>query len=117
MSSGKAEDDVSGGPLDPHEVKIARKKEIQCLWDRNVCEHATGREARTQTGRNQSASNGSIKTRAPLSSHAIVHVWYARKCATRSFLGNGGFASFGVARQEDVPQVADHQLISIADVS
>ena len=52
MSSGKAEDDVSGGPLDPHEVKIARKKEIQCLWDRNVCEHATGREPRAQTGRN-----------------------------------------------------------------
>ena len=48
----EAEDDFSGGPLDLHEVKIARKKEIQCLWDRNVCEYATGREARTQTGRN-----------------------------------------------------------------
>ena len=30
----------------------------------------------------QLASNGSTPTRAPLSSHLIVHVWYARKCAT-----------------------------------
>ena len=27
------EDDVKGGPLDPHEVKAARQKEIQYLWD------------------------------------------------------------------------------------
>ena len=29
----QAEDDVKGGPLDPHEVKIDRQKEIQYLWD------------------------------------------------------------------------------------
>ena len=29
----EAEDDVKGGPLDPREVKNAREKEIQYLWD------------------------------------------------------------------------------------
>ena len=30
----EAEDDVKGGPLDPHEVEAARQKEIQRSWDR-----------------------------------------------------------------------------------
>ena len=48
----EAEDDVRGGPLDPHEVKTARQKEIQNLWDREVYEYATEAEARARTGRN-----------------------------------------------------------------
>ena len=47
----EAEDDVKGGPLDPPEVKTARQKETQNLWDREVCEYATEAEARARTGR------------------------------------------------------------------
>ena len=46
------EDDVKGGPLNPVEVKIARQKEIQYLWDREVYEYATEAQARARTGRN-----------------------------------------------------------------
>ena len=42
----------SEGPLDPHEVKTARQKEMQYLWDREVYEYATEGEARARTGRN-----------------------------------------------------------------
>ena len=34
----EAEDDVKGGPLEPHEVKNACEKEIKHLWDMEVCE-------------------------------------------------------------------------------
>ena len=42
----EAEDDVKGGPLDPHEVKNAREKEIEYLWDMEVYEYSTEAEAR-----------------------------------------------------------------------
>ena len=42
----EAEDDVKGGPWDPCEVKTAREKEIQYLWDMEVCEYSTEAEAR-----------------------------------------------------------------------
>ena len=45
----EAEDDVKGGPLDPHEVKNAREKEIKYLWDMEVYKYSTEAEARTQT--------------------------------------------------------------------
>ena len=48
----EADDDVKGGPLDLHEVKAARQKEIQCLWDMEVYEYSTEAESRTRTGRN-----------------------------------------------------------------
>ena len=48
----EAEDDVKGGPLDPHEVKIASQKKMRYLWDRNVYEYATEARTRAQTGRN-----------------------------------------------------------------
>ena len=48
----EAEDDVKGGPLDPHEVKAARQKEIQYLWDSEVYENSTEEEARARTRRN-----------------------------------------------------------------
>ena len=47
----EAEDDVTGGPLDPHEVKNAREKEIKYLWDVKVYEYSTEAEARARTGR------------------------------------------------------------------
>ena len=47
----EAEDDVKGGPLDPHEVKNACKKEIKYLWDMEVYEYSTEAEARARTGR------------------------------------------------------------------
>ena len=47
----EAEDDVKGGPLDPHEVKNAREKEIKYLWDMEVYEFSTEAEARARTGR------------------------------------------------------------------
>ena len=37
----EAEDDVNGGPLDPREVKNARKKEIKYLWCMEVYEYST----------------------------------------------------------------------------
>ena len=47
----EAEDDVKGGPLDPHEVKNAREKEIKYLSDIEVFENSTEAEARARTGR------------------------------------------------------------------
>ena len=39
----EADDDFKGRPLDPHEFKTARQKEIQFLWDREVYErHRSG---------------------------------------------------------------------------
>ena len=52
QQEGEAEDDVKGGPLDPHQVKIALQKEIQYLWDWEVYEYSTEAESRTRTGRN-----------------------------------------------------------------
>ena len=52
LTGVEAEDDVKGGPLDPHEVKAARQKEIQYLWDRKVYEYSTAAESRTRAGRN-----------------------------------------------------------------
>ena len=48
----EAEDDVKGGPLDPHEVKSVREKEMKYLWDMEVYEYCTEAEARARTGRN-----------------------------------------------------------------
>ena len=48
----EAEDDVKGGLSDPHEVKAARQKATQCLWDMQVCEYSTEAESRARMGRN-----------------------------------------------------------------
>ena len=47
----EAEDDVRGGPLDPHEVKNAREKKIKYLWEMEVYEYSTEAEAGARTGR------------------------------------------------------------------
>ena len=48
----ESEDVVKGGPLYPREVKAARRKEIQYLWDMEVYGYSTEAEARARTGRN-----------------------------------------------------------------
>ena len=63
LEEWEAEDDVKGGPLDPREVKAARQKEIQHLWDMEVYEYLSEAEARARTGRTQLASSGSIPTK------------------------------------------------------
>ena len=52
LEEWKAEDNVKGGLVDPREVKAARQKEIQCLWDMEVYEYSTEAESRAPTGRN-----------------------------------------------------------------
>ena len=47
LEEWETKDDVKGGPLDAHEVKIARQEEIQYLWDREVYEYSTEAESRT----------------------------------------------------------------------
>ena len=61
----EAEDDVKGGPLDPHDVKTAFQNEKGCLWDMEVYEYATEAEAREQDV-TQLASSGSIPTKVAL---------------------------------------------------
>ena len=50
--SGKLKTTSRAGPLDPHEVKAARQKEIQYLWDMEVYACSIEAESRTPTGRN-----------------------------------------------------------------
>ena len=47
----EAEDDDTGGSLDPREVKNALEKEIKYLWDMEVYEYSTETEAPARTGR------------------------------------------------------------------
>ena len=83
MSSGKPKMMSREGLWTPTRSKLPARRRF------GICgtETCTSMQLRPEHGRKrdatQLASNGSIKTRAPLSSHAIVHVWYARKCATR----------------------------------
>ena len=94
-------------PLHLHEVKIARHKEIQYLWDRNVYEYAPGAEARAQTGRNpvdlKWIDTNKSTTVSPRHRSRLVCTEVHHKGVEQVF-------------QEDVPQVADPLLISIADV-
>ena len=69
------EDDVKGGHLNPVEVKIARQKEIQYLWDREVYEYATEAEARARLGRNL------IPTKVAPKNRVTARVWCLWKCA------------------------------------
>ena len=103
----EAEDDVKGCLCTSHEVKIARHKEIQYLWDRNVCKYAPGAEARAQTGRNpvdlKWIDTNKSTTVCPRHRSRLVCTEVHHKGVEQVF-------------QEDVPQVADLLLISIADV-
>ena len=86
----EAEDDVTGGPLDPREVKIAREEGMQYLWDTEVCEYSTEAEARAQDA-TQLASSGSIPTKAAPKLHVIAFGVYggAPQKVETDLLGNG----------------------------
>ena len=121
----EAEDDVKGGPLDPREVKIAREKEIKYLWDMEVYEYSTEAEARARTGRNPvglkwiDTNQGSAE--APRYRSRLVCTEVRHKGVEPIFSATPPLETLrillGVACQEDVFQVEDPMLITIADVS
>ena len=121
----EAEDDVKGGPLDPHEVKIARQKEIQYLWDREVHEYSTEAESRTRTGRNRAGlkwidtNRGSAE--APHYRSRLVCTQVRHDVVEPIFSATPPMETLrvllSVACQDDVFQAEDPFLISIADVS
>ena len=121
----EAEDDVKAGPLDPREVKTAREEEIKHLWDMEVYEYSTEAEARARTGRNPvglkwiDTNEGSAK--APRYCLRLVRTEVRHKGVEPIFSATPPLEKLrillGVTCQEDVIQVEDLFLISIADVS
>ena len=87
----EAEDDVKGGPLDPREVKIAREKEISICGTWRCTSTPPKQKHEREQDATRLASSGLIPTKEPI--------------------------LLGVACQEDVFQVEDPMLITIADVS
>ena len=67
----EAEDDVKGGPLDPREVKAARQKNIQYLWDMEVYEYSTKQRHGREQDATRLASSGLIPTKAAPKPDAI----------------------------------------------
>ena len=121
----EAEDDVEGGSLDPHEVKTARQKEIQCVWDREVYEYSTEAESRPRTGRNPvglkwiDTNKGSAE--APRFRSRLVCTEVRQKGVEPIFSATPPLEPLqvllGVVCQEDVFHVEDPFLITTADVS
>ena len=121
----EAEDDVKGGPLDPREVKAARQKEIQYLWNMEVYEYSTEAESRARTGRNPvglkwiDTNKGSAE--APRYRSRLVCTEVRHKGVEPIFSATPPLETLRVllcvACQEDVFRVEDPFLISIADVS
>ena len=126
LEEWEAEDDVKGGQLDPREDKklhVRRKQSICGTW-RCTSTPPNRRHGRAKDA-NQLASSGLIPTKEAPKPHVIVRVWCARRCAmkgsnrpSRKHLRWETLRILlGVACQEDVFQVEDPFLISIADVS
>ena len=121
----EAEDDVKGGPLDPREVKTAREKEIKYLLDMEVYEYSTAAEAWARTGRNPvglkwiDTNKGSAE--APRYRSRLVCTEVRHGGVERTFSATPPLETLRVllsaACQEDIFQVEDPFLISIADVS
>ena len=121
----EAEDNVKGGPLDPREVKAARQKEIQYLWNTEVSEYSTEAESRARTERNPvglkwiDANKGSAE--APRYRSRLVCTEVHHKGVEPIFSATPPLETLRVllcvACQEDVVRVEDPFLISIADVS
>ena len=120
-----AEDDVKGEPLDPHEVKNARDKEIRYLWDMEVYEYSTEAEERARTGRNPvglkwiDTNKGGAE--APRYRLRLVCPEVRQKGVEPIFSATPPLeiprVLLSVACQEDVLQAEDPFLICIADVS
>ena len=125
LEEWEAEDDVKGGPLDPREVKAARQKELQYLWDMEVYEYSTEAEVRARTGRNPvglmwiDTNKGSAE--APRYGSRLVCTEVRHKEIEPIFSAPPPLETLRVllcvACQEDVFRVEDPSLISIADVS
>ena len=121
----EAEDDFKGGPLDPREVKIARENEIKYLWDMEVYEYSTEAEARARTGRNPVGlkwiDTNKVSAEAPRHRSRLVCTEVRHKGVELIFSATPPLETLrvllGVACQEDVFQVEDTMLITIADVS
>ena len=125
LEEWEAEDDVKEGPLDPHEVKAARQKEIQYAWDMKVYEYSTEAESRARTGRKPvglkwiDTNKGSAE--APRYRLRQVCTEVRHKGVEPIFSATPPLETLRillcVACQEDVFRVEDPFLISIADVS
>ena len=125
LEEWEAVDDVKGGPLDPREVKTAREKETQYLWDMEVYEYCTEAEARAQTGRNPvglkwiDTNKGSAE--APRHRSRLVCTEVRRNAVEPIFSATLPLETLrillSVACQEDVFRVGDPILISIEGVS
>ena len=122
----EAEDHVKGGPLDPHEVKIVRQKEIQYLWDCEVYEYSTEAESRTRTGRipvglewvdTNKGGAEAPRYRSRLVCTEVRHKGVEPIFSATPLLLETLRVLLGVACQEDVFHVEDPFLISTADVS
>ena len=77
-----AEDDVKGGLYTPTRSKLPGRRRLSICGTETCTSVQLGSKHGRKRDATQLASNDSIPTRVPLCSHAIVHVWYARKCAT-----------------------------------
>ena len=121
----EAEDDVKGGSSDPREVKAARRKEIHYLWDMEVYEYSTEAKSRARTGRNpvglkwMDTDKGSAE--APRYRSRLVCTEVRLKGVEPIFSATPPLETLRVllcvACQEDMFQVEDPFLMSIADVS
>ena len=121
----EAEDDVKGGPLNPHEVKTAPEKEIKYLWDMEVCESSTEAEARARTGRKPvglkwiDTNKGSAEASRYRSRLVCTEVRH--KGVEPIFSATPPLETLrvliSVACQEDVFRAEDRFLITTADVS
>ena len=70
----EAEDDVKGGPLDPHEVKHA-----VCVGHWRCTSTPPERRHGREQDATQLASSGSIATKEASKPHVTVRVWYVRR--------------------------------------
>ena len=79
----EAEDDVKGGLYTPTRSKLPATRRFSICGTETCTSVQLGSKHGRKRDATQLASNGSTPTKAPLCPHAIVHVWYARKCTTR----------------------------------
>ena len=121
----EAEDDVKGGPCDPHEVKNAREKEIKYLWDMEVYEYSTEAKARARTGRKPAGlkwiDTNKGGAEAPRYRLCLVCTEVRHEGVEPIFSATPPLETLRVllsgACQEDLIRVEDPFLITTADVS
>ena len=72
MKNPEAEDDVKGRPLEPHEVKTARHKDIQYLWGRDCTSAPPKRKHGHVRDATHPAPSGSIPAEVAPKLHATL---------------------------------------------